>query len=127
MTSEFIQRIREEILRAEAASPSILAQIEQELGREQSAELWILRGDAIQLSNGDEYDLQDAETSYLKALELDPASAEAYESLGHFTFALKDDARGSLHYFQRAIELGAGQGAREGLRDAMDELAAFDE
>ncbi|HEY0140914.1 MAG TPA: hypothetical protein VGF48_08460 [Thermoanaerobaculia bacterium] len=126
MSDDFVRRIKNEIFRAEEASPAVLAQIDEELERQPSAALWILRGDALQLSEDDEYDPQDAETSYLKALELDPQSAEAYESLGHFTFAVNDDARASVQYFQRAIELGAGESAREGLREALDELAEFD-
>jgi tetratricopeptide (TPR) repeat protein len=124
---EFIDNMRSEIARAGYASPSVLARIEQELARETSAELWILRGDALQLTEGDELDLQEAENSYLKALELEPGSAEAYESLGYFTYGVKDDARASLPYFQRAIELGAGESAHAGLREALDEIAEFGE
>lgn len=125
MNSEFVTRVKAEITQAGGASLSILADIERELQREPAADLWILRGDAIQLSDGAEYALEDARTSYLRAFALDPYCADAYESLGHFTYAVEDDARGSVHYFQRAIELGAKETARQGLREAMDEIAEF--
>ena len=94
MSKEFVQRMKDEIARAEYASTSVLSEIAQELGRNPSPELWILNGDAIQLSEGGEHGLEEAEASYIRALELDSTFAEAYESLGHFTFAVKDDARG---------------------------------
>ena len=109
-------------------SSTPLAEIEDELQRQPSAELWILRGgDAIQLSDGKFRNLQDAEASYHEALAVDPESADAYESLGYFTYAVKDDARGALPFFQRAIELGAGASAHDGLREALEELAGSDE
>ena len=123
MSSDFIRRIKNEITRAEGASGEILAQIEEELDRAPSAELWILLGDAIQLSDDDEVDLDDVEASYLAALELDPNSADAWESLGHFAFGVADDARAAAEYFRAAIKHGAGAGAREGLAEAEDELA----
>jgi tetratricopeptide (TPR) repeat protein len=123
MPSDFIRRIKTEISRAERASDDVLAQIDDELERAPSAELWILRGDALQLSDDEDPEgLEEAERSYREALELDPNSADAYESLGHFIYAVWDDARESLDYFRKAIELGAGQSARDGLREAEDEL-----
>lgn len=127
MASEFVRRMKSEISRAEHASPDVLDRIEDELERDPSAELWILRGDAIQLSEADDSDLEEAARSYLEAIELDPGSAEAYESLGHFTFAVNDDPRESVEYFRKAIALGAGPSAREGLREAEEELEELDD
>ena len=124
MSSEFVRRIKGEISRAEHASPSVLAEIEDELAMRPSAELWILRGDALQLSDDDDDDvIEEVESSYRQALELDPNSADAYESLGHFLFSVHDDAGASIEFFRRAITLGAGASAREGLKEAEDELA----
>jgi tetratricopeptide (TPR) repeat protein len=122
MSDSFIRRIKSQISRAEHASADVLEEIEEALQREPSAALWILHGDALQLCD-DEERLEEAEESYEQALELDPKSAEAYESLGHFIFAIHDDARASLPFFEKAIELGAGASAREGLREAREELA----
>lgn len=124
MSSDFICRMKSEISRAERASDDVLSQIDEELERAPSAELWILRGDALQLSDDQVEDaLGEVERSYRAALELDPSSADAYESLGHFVLSVSDDARESLDYFRKAIELGAGQSARDGLREAEDELS----
>jgi hypothetical protein len=46
--------------------------------------LWLLRGDLIQLSSGEAFELKDAEESYRKAHELNPNALEALESLAHF-------------------------------------------
>jgi tetratricopeptide (TPR) repeat protein len=124
MSSDFVRRIKSEISRAEHASPSVLAEIEDELAIRPSAELWILRGDALQLSDDDDEDvIEEVEASYRQALELDPSSADAYESLGHFLFSVHDDAGASIDCFRRALALGAGLSAREGLKEAEDELA----
>ena len=98
MADDVIRRIRNKIPTTEDVSSTLLAEIEDELQRQPSAELWILRGDAIQLSDGNFRNLQDAEASYHEALAVDPESADAYESLGHFTYAIKDDARGALPF-----------------------------
>jgi predicted Zn-dependent protease len=125
MNSEFIDRIRDEISRDKGASNDLLRQIDDELRLHPSAELWILRGDAIQLSDGEAYQLDAAETSYQHAIQRDPSCAAAYESLAHFTYAVKDDARASLEFFRKAISLGAGSSALEGLRDAENEIREF--
>jgi Tfp pilus assembly protein PilF len=120
VSSDFVRRIKSEISRAEEASPAVIAEIEDELERSPSAELWILRGDALQLM--DEDDLEEVETSYRNALEIDPNSADAYESLAHFIFSVSDDPTEAIEYFRKAIALGAGDSAREGLREAEEEL-----
>ena len=122
--SEFARRIRREITSAEEASTSIIAEIDDELERAPSAELWILRGDAIQLCDDEEaYDLEEAGASYERALELEPNNAEAFESLAHYTFSVLDDPAKSVELFRKAISLGAGASAKEGLREAEQELA----
>ncbi|HEX7154715.1 MAG TPA: hypothetical protein VF618_24730 [Thermoanaerobaculia bacterium] len=122
MSNDFIRRIKEEITRAEHASEDVLADIEEELERNPSAALWILRGDAIQLSDLEDEELDEAEASYRQALELEPNSAEALESLGHFMLDMNDEPQTAADYFRRAIALGAGKSAREGLREAEDAL-----
>ena len=116
------ESIRYEIRRRKAATPEILRQIEAALEESPSAELWILRGDAIQLSDGDTYTLADAEQSYLRAAELEPSSPESYESLGYFQPTVMDDAAEAKTFFERAIALGAGQSAKHGLQRAVSEL-----
>lgn len=123
MSSDFVRRIKSEISRAEEASPAVIAEIDDELERAPSAELWILRGDALQLIGEDDDDPEEVEASYRNALELDPNSADAYESLGHFIFSVTDDCSEAIEYFRKAIALGAGDSAREGLREAEEELA----
>jgi hypothetical protein len=116
------ESIRAEIQRAGRASPEILRRIDAALEQNPTAALWILRGDAIQLSDQNTYSVADAEQSYRHAIDLDPASYEAYESLGYFHFAVMDDAATAKIFFERSIALGGGESANEGLRDALAEL-----
>lgn len=47
-----------------------LLRIDRELGSDASAQMWVLRGDAIQLSDGT-YSPDEAESSYRRAIEMD--------------------------------------------------------
>ena len=116
------ESIRAELVGHEGATPEILREIEAALEESPSAELWILRGDAIQLSDGGAYTLADAEQSYARAAELEPSLPEPFESLGHFHFAVMDDAARAKTFFERAIALGGGESARQGLEEAVSEL-----
>ena len=119
-------RVRTAVSETERVPAALIKELDEELDHNPSVDLWILRGDVIQLCEDGEYDLDDARESYIKAIALDPQSADAFESLAHFTFAVNAAARDSLQYFQRAIELGAGQSAREGLHAATEDLAEDD-
>jgi tetratricopeptide (TPR) repeat protein len=88
-----------------------------------SAELLVLRGQLIQLVAGDRpEDLDEALACYQEALELDPGSAEAHEEIGHFLDDVADDPAEAVPFFRKAIELGAGPTAEEGLRASLHQL-----
>lgn len=88
-----------------------------------SAELLILRGQLIQLVAHDRpHELQEALACYQEALELDPGSAEAHEEIGHFLDDVAEDPAEAVPFFRKAIELGAGASAEEGLRDVLGQL-----
>ncbi len=88
-----------------------------------SARLWILRGDLIQLGGDDpRYSLDDVLASYRTALELDPMSADAHESIGHFLDAVANEPAEAEPHFRKAIELGGGKTAREGLAQVLEQL-----
>ncbi len=90
-----------------------------------SATLWCLRGNLIQLSDDvDTYDLEDAERSYLKAAELEPANPEPVEELGHFYDAIMDDPARAEPFFRKAISLGGGRSAEEGLAQVLEQLGS---
>src|SRR5947208_3007816 len=63
-----------------------------------------------------------AEQSYLHAIDLDPQSHGAYESLGYFHYAVMEDAATAKTFFERSIALGGGESSSEGLRVAVAEL-----
>jgi hypothetical protein len=121
---DYIEQIHDNLMRNEKALPRDLELIEAAI-REfpDLAELWILRGDLIQLSDeGGVSTLRDAETSYLKAIELEPENPEGYESLGFYYDVVMADPVTAKAQFERAIDLGAGESAQEGLADVMDQI-----
>ena len=88
-----------------------------------SVELLILRGQLIQLmADGRPDELEEAFACYQEALELDPDSASAHEEIGHFLDDVADEPEEAVPFFRKAIELGAGASAREGLRAVLSQL-----
>jgi len=114
--------IRSEIRRCGKATPEILRRIEAALEESPSADLWILLGDAIQLSEGDAHALSDAERSYERAMDLEPSSPEPHQSLGYFHYFVMGDAAKAKTFFERAISLGGGESSRAGLQEVVTEL-----
>ena len=115
--------IRAEIRQLERTTPAILARIEAAIRTEpKNADLWVLRGDAIQQSDELTNPLTEVERSYRKAIEIDPSSADAHESLGHFWFAVMNDATKAKPFFERAVALGGGASAKDALGEVLAAL-----
>ena len=88
-----------------------------------SVELLILRGQLIQLVvDGRPDELEEAFACYQEALALDPGSAEAHEEIGHFLDDVAEEPAEAVAFFRKAIELGAGASAHEGLREVLSQL-----
>jgi|SRR5664280_1572792 len=78
----------------------------------ESAKLWCLRGDLIQLGpENNPHSLEDALVSFRRAIEIDPGFVEAWEEIGHFYDAVLDDEPGARPYFQEAARLKAQNAA----------------
>lgn len=116
--------ILDEVVRAQCATPASLALIEEALEKfPASAALWCLHGDLLQLClDDDRRSPEDAADSYLKATELEPNNPEPYESLANYFDGVMDDPQQAAEYFRKAIALGAGDSAREGLVEVLAEL-----
>jgi len=72
----------------------------------QSAQLWCIRGDLIQLGpESCPHSLDDALASYQRAIEIAPQFAEAWESVGHFHDAVRNDEATALRFFREAERL----------------------
>lgn len=71
-----------------------------------SVQLWILRGDLIQLGPlNSPYNLNDALLSYRKALEIDPSNIEAHEQIGHYFDAAMGDEAEAKKWFKKAEKM----------------------
>lgn len=121
---EYMERIHENLMKNQKALPGDLEMIETAIREYPDlAELWILRGDLVQLSDHDDrYTMKDAESSYLKAIQLEPDDPEGYESLGLFYDAVMADPVQAKPQLEKAIALGAGDTAHEGLAEVMDQI-----
>lgn len=125
---EIIDAIGAEVAAHEKATPRALGLVEKGLKLfPQSPRLWMVRGDLIQISDDDErYSLEDALESYRTALRLDPNNAEAYESLGHYFDAVAENPKEAEPYFRKAIALGGGKSAHDGLAQVLEQLGRSD-
>ncbi len=121
---QYVAAILEEVLRDERATSAALALLDEALARfPASAALWCLRGDVFQLGEDEDgADYETAEASYLKAAELDPRNPEPHESLGRLYDALLDEPERAAECFRKAIALGAGPSAHEGLAEVLSQL-----
>jgi tetratricopeptide (TPR) repeat protein len=98
------EEIRALIRKDGHVSEDVLEQIDRALADAPTPELWVLRGDAIQLSQSNHYRLRDAELSYRRAIELSPTYAPAYFELGNFYFAVENDAVSAEPWFEKRRE-----------------------
>jgi hypothetical protein len=89
-----------------------------------SASLWILRGDLIQLCDDCEEDLplEEALHSYEAAIRCEPSNPEGYEELAYYLDKIEDKPREAEPYFRKAIALGAGKSAQDGLAQVLEQL-----
>ena len=77
-----------------------------------STRLWCMRGDLIQLGPKEcPHPLDEALTSYRRAVELDPQCAGAWESIGHYHDAVLDDESAAEPFFAEAKRLRERQRA----------------
>jgi cytochrome c-type biogenesis protein CcmH/NrfG len=119
---EIESQIRKAIKQQGGATLHVLKRIESAIAdNPESSHLWVLLGDAVQLSDTVEYRLEDAERCYQRAGELAPSSPTPQLELGYFYYAVMNDAAKAVPFFQRAVALGGGAEADEGLAEALTE------
>ncbi len=88
----------------EEASSEVLALADEAVRAcPDSAKLWCLRGDLIQLGAKDiPHDLADSLASYERAIAIDPKCVEAYEEIGHFYDVVMGDAKRAEPFLRQA-------------------------
>jgi tetratricopeptide (TPR) repeat protein len=72
----------------------------------QSARLWLMRGDLIQIGpKSCPHPLEEALRSYQRAIEIDPQFVDAWDEIGHYHDAVLADETGAQKYFREAQRL----------------------
>jgi tetratricopeptide (TPR) repeat protein len=75
-----------------------------------SAKLWCMRGNLIQLGSADTpYSLEDALACYERAVAIDPNFAEGYEEIGYFHDAVMPNPNRARRAFREAARIRKGQ------------------
>ena len=75
-----------------------------------SAKLWCMRGDLIQLGPADiPYELEEALACYERAVSIDPQFAEGYEEIGHFFDAVMPNPKRARRAFGQAAAIRGAQ------------------
>jgi tetratricopeptide (TPR) repeat protein len=110
-----------------------LAQVEALLGQwEDQPALLVLRGELIQLRDEGGPSLQEAAEALKRATTLDERNADTWLELGHFQFAVEDDAKEAEKSFAQAVAASGASliAALLGRAAALEELGrkseAFD-
>jgi hypothetical protein len=92
-----------------------------------SARLLCMKGDLIQLSDGEQYELKDALHCYQEAADLAPESPEPFESLGFFFDVIESDPARAETAFRRAVQLAGGPHTYAGLARVLSGRGRSDE
>lgn len=88
-----------------------------------SATLWCLRGDIIQMGSEDiPYEISEALRSYQEAIRVDPGCAEAYESLGYYLDVHTQEYEKAEEAFRKALDLEQRIDTYVGLARVLAEL-----
>ena len=128
MTTKLVERKIRLRFGAGLSAEAAFHEVELALGLEESAELWLLRGHYIQLSDealglpeepGEP--LSEVRRSYERALELEPENPEPYEELGRY-FELEQEPLKAREYYRLALQRGAREDCARALRDLEREL-----
>lgn len=116
------EEISAEVRRRGFAVTADVREVEQLAIETNSALAHAMVGDLIQLLDDTaEYQLSDAESAYMRAIEIDPTYAEGYTALGFFYDAVLDDPERAKPFFEKAIALGDSE-ATEGLNSVLEQL-----
>ena len=70
-----------------------------------TSEIFLLKGICIQLSENLEFDLNETEVSFKKAIELDSNNIEAKMELGWFYFNVLDESKKADRQFSETLEI----------------------
>ena len=127
--SDFIEKIKAAWPRTvQASATEALRLVEEGLcAFPRSARLLCIKGDLIQLSDGEQYELSDALRCYQQAADLAPESAEAFESMGFFFDAIESDPVRAESAFRTAVKLGGGPHTYAGLARVLSGRGHSDE
>jgi tetratricopeptide (TPR) repeat protein len=86
-------------------SKELLALVDEATkSHENSAVLWTMRGDLLQLLESD-YPLKESEQCYRRAIKADPRYAEAYEEMGRFLEFVMSKPRKAKRFLEKASRL----------------------
>ncbi|HXU46834.1 MAG TPA: hypothetical protein VN783_15000 [Thermoanaerobaculia bacterium] len=120
---DFIDGLRERVQKRGRARTEDVEKAEDALAEHPgSADLWILRGDLILLSDDGDHPLDAALESYRTAVAKEPDHLEAHLQLGHYLDAVADDPAAAAPWFRRAIELGGGAAAERAIASVLEQL-----
>ena len=117
-----IQQLRTSVRERGYATPEEVRQAKKLSDDTRSPDALVLFGDLVQLSDDSpEFELHDAESAYLRSIEIDDSFAEGYTSLGFFYDRVMDEPHRAKPFFEKAVALGDPD-AHEGLREVLDQL-----
>jgi hypothetical protein len=104
---EYISRLRAGWPQGSDASSHVIALADEAVrALPQSARLWVMRGDLIQLGpESCPQPLAEALASYQRAVQIAPDCSEAWEEIGHYYDVVLNDEEGARPYFERAASL----------------------
>ena len=111
--------IRDGLARKCLTPDEALPLVDAELASAETPSLFVLRGVLIQVSEEGPLTLDDARTSFERAIALAPDDPEAYEELGHLHDVVLFDRDKAEKLYRLALAKGAGASCQEALDDLL--------
>ena len=104
---DYISQLRDGWPKSEDASQKVIALADEAVRAfPRSARLWVMRDDLIQLgAESCPHALEEALASYQRAVEVNPAFAEAWEEIGRYHDAVLSDEAAAQPYFRETEKL----------------------
>jgi tetratricopeptide (TPR) repeat protein len=105
--NDYIEELKKRWPRTDDAALEVIARADEATcAFPRSPKLWCMRGNLIELGpENSPYSLDDALTSYKRAIEIDPQFVEAWEEIGYFYRNVLDDEDNAKPYFREAERL----------------------
>ena len=121
--ADCIKKISEMLNNETTDAKNIFNYIDMCIGQHhESAKLYCLKGDLIQIIGSEDFSIADSLDLYEKSISIDPTFAEGYTEIGNIYYTYYSQLDRAEYYFRKAIELGGNEDSYIGLAHVLIDM-----